>query len=86
MEIKDAEFAKEWFGEIRRCFETQDGQVRRVETLTRSRSWRRITSGVNSKTLEELYFLSTTVAYGQLQQSGAYPNNEDFNEVYLVTW
>ena len=25
---------------------------------------------------EELYFISATVAYGQLQQSGAYPTNE----------
>ena len=41
---------------------------------------------VNSKTLEELYFISATVACGQLQQSGAYPNNEDLNEVYLVTF
>ena len=41
---------------------------------------------VNSKTLEELPLISATVACGQLQQSGAYPNNEDFNEVYLVTF
>ena len=41
---------------------------------------------VNSKTLEELFFKSATVGCGQLQQSGAYPNNEDFNEVCLVTF
>ena len=32
---------------------------------------------VNSKTREELYFISATLACGQLQQSGAYPTNED---------
>ena len=35
---------------------------------------------VNSKTLEELYFISATVACGQLQQRSVYPNNV----VYLV--
>ena len=41
---------------------------------------------VNSKTLEELYFISATVVCRQLQQSGAYPNHEEFNEVHLVTF
>ena len=41
---------------------------------------------MNSKTLQELYFTRATVACGQLQQSGAYPNKKDFNEVYLVTF
>ena len=67
MEIKDAEFAKEWFGERRRCFETHDGAGQTCGNL----KW------VNSKTLEELYFTSATVACGQ---RSAYPNNV----VYLV--
>ena len=37
---------------------------------------------MNSKTREEL----ALVACGQLQQSGAYPTNVDFNVVYLVTF